>query len=158
GYPDHKPGAVVGGAHFYTCNVSLPTAALRELGGFDTSFPCYAEDTEFGLRLERAGYRVHYRPEARAHHHHVPRFEGLRWRQQAVAKAHARLFAKHPRQTFGSLAGLSRAAVARVERQVGPFIGEIEAAARTLAQVDLVALERVGGAFAGTARGIEHSL
>lgn len=158
GYPQHAPGAVVGGAHFYTCNVSLPTAALRELGGFDPSFPCYAEDTEFGLRLERAGYRIHYRPEARARHHHVPRFEGLRWRQQAVARAHARLFAKHPRHTFGALAGLSRAAVARVERQVGPFVGEIEAAARTLAEVDLAALERVGGSLAAAARGIEHSL
>ena len=47
-YADLRPGQELGGAWFYTCNVSLRAAAIVEIGSFDTSFPCYAEG--HGLR------------------------------------------------------------------------------------------------------------
>lgn len=41
-----------------TCNVSIPLAALRDAGGFDEQFHLYGwEDTELGVRLQRAGLR-----------------------------------------------------------------------------------------------------
>lgn len=158
GYPLHEPGAVLGGEHLYTCNASLRTEALREAGGFDERFPCYGEDTELGLRLERAGYRVHYRPEARALHRHVPTFEGLRWRQRAVARAHVRLFAEHPGRTFAGLRDLTREAIGAFTRKVGPRIESLERAARSLAGVDLAALEQGGDGPARAAVGIAQSL
>lgn len=43
-------------AFFCTCNASVPTSALRALGGFDENFNLYGwEDTELGLRLRDAG-------------------------------------------------------------------------------------------------------
>lgn len=54
-----KPGlANFSRAVLCTCNVSVPRAALREVGGFDEQFHLYGwEDTELGVRLRRAGLR-----------------------------------------------------------------------------------------------------
>ncbi len=71
--PDYRPSARdFSGALFCTCNASAPTAALRELGGFDESFKEYGyEDNDMGWRLYRAGLRrrfcmdavvFHYKP------------------------------------------------------------------------------------------------
>jgi len=41
-----------------TCNVSIPRTALRDTSGFDEQFHLYGwEDTELGVRLNRAGLR-----------------------------------------------------------------------------------------------------
>ncbi|MBI5365183.1 MAG: glycosyltransferase [Planctomycetes bacterium] len=59
--------------HFWTCNVSLSTQALRDVGGFDAATFTYAvgEDVELGWRLERRGFRVLFRADAHAFHDHV---------------------------------------------------------------------------------------
>jgi GT2 family glycosyltransferase len=45
-------------AFFCTCNVSVPLAALRAVGGFDESFDLYGwEDTELGVRLRKHDVR-----------------------------------------------------------------------------------------------------
>lgn len=41
---------------------------LREVGGFDEQFFCYAEDVDLGFRLRLRGYRCLYVPEAVVHH------------------------------------------------------------------------------------------
>lgn len=86
----------VGGSSFYTCNLSLPRSAINECGVFDEEFPLFAEDTDYGMRLARLGYRIHYRPELRATHRHVLPFSKIHGRQLAVSKAHVRLYARHP--------------------------------------------------------------
>jgi GT2 family glycosyltransferase len=56
-YPKPTP-ANYSGAFLCTCNVSVPRAALREVGGFDERFDLYGwEDTELGVRLREAGVR-----------------------------------------------------------------------------------------------------
>jgi GT2 family glycosyltransferase len=42
--------------------------AFREVGGFEESFFCYAEDVDLGFRLRLAGHRCLYVPDAVVHH------------------------------------------------------------------------------------------
>jgi GT2 family glycosyltransferase len=58
---------------FWTCNLSLPVAGLREVGGFDAErFPeAIVEDVELGFRLHKRGWRVVYREDCRATHDHA---------------------------------------------------------------------------------------
>src|SRR5919204_2141327 len=60
----------VDGRHFLTFNASAKTALLREVGGFDEKFVMGFEDNELGLRLEAAGMRLTYDPEAVVEHFH----------------------------------------------------------------------------------------
>jgi len=96
-YARMQPQGVYRGEFFYTCNASGPTEVFREQGGFDTSFKePMGEDTEFGLRLDKAGYRVHYVPEARAIHAHTINFAQLKSRQVTAAKTTVKVFQRHP--------------------------------------------------------------
>jgi hypothetical protein len=60
-----------GGRRFFTANVSAKTAFVRSVGGFDESFLAAAhEDIDLGMRLEAAGMRLAYDPEAVVEHWH----------------------------------------------------------------------------------------
>ena len=65
-------GELHGPGFFWTCNISLPTAALRAVGGFDEhNFKqAICEDVEIGFRLSYEGYKVLYIPEAKVEHEH----------------------------------------------------------------------------------------
>lgn len=153
-------GAGHSGAFLYTCNASVPMSAVRAVGGFDESFPCYTEDTELGMRLETLGYRVFYRPQLRALHRHVPTFESIDWRQQAVASAHVRLFAKHPEMLERSWRPREGERIERQRQEIraNRTRERLQAAIGTLAGTNLARLERVGGACAGLAGMLERSL
>ncbi|MEA2450017.1 MAG: hypothetical protein QOG63_1949 [Thermoleophilaceae bacterium] len=64
GIADHENA---GGDHFFTGNVSVKTAFLRDAGGFDEALSD-GEDIDLGLRLERAGMRLAYDPRAAVEH------------------------------------------------------------------------------------------
>ena len=82
---------------FYTSNISLPRALLREAGLFDTTFPHAAwEDIEIAYRMVRMGMKIVYRPEAVARHHHDITFESFRRRQEKAGEAAAIFYEKHP--------------------------------------------------------------
>lgn len=49
---------------FPTCNLAYPRELLDELGGFDETIPFFGEDTDLGLRAERAGAELRFVPEA----------------------------------------------------------------------------------------------
>lgn len=52
---------------FYSGNVSIPIALLREVGGFDDGFTPYGnEDVELAVRLGKAGAETRFDPEALA--------------------------------------------------------------------------------------------
>jgi glycosyltransferase involved in cell wall biosynthesis len=55
---------------FYAANCSLKRELLESVGGFDERFEFGHEEQELGGRLERAGIRLAYDPEAIAEHDH----------------------------------------------------------------------------------------
>ncbi|MGH2986062.1 MAG: glycosyltransferase family 2 protein, partial [Solirubrobacterales bacterium] len=55
---------------FYAANCSLKRELLESAGGFDERFEFGHEELELGRRLERAGIRLAYDPEAIAEHDH----------------------------------------------------------------------------------------
>jgi glycosyltransferase involved in cell wall biosynthesis len=75
--------------YFYTCNVSLKTEFLRKNKGFDEDFKVAAwEDSELGFRLNAAGMRLLYNPEARAYHYQRISFDDACRRHKKVQEAH----------------------------------------------------------------------
>jgi GT2 family glycosyltransferase len=93
-----RPGPVPApGRFFYTANVSAKTELLRAQGGFDEGFPGAAvEDVELGLRLERAGLRLTYDPDAVVEHHHPMDLAGLLARMRAAGEGTALLVERLP--------------------------------------------------------------
>ncbi|MEL6349930.1 MAG: glycosyltransferase, partial [Myxococcota bacterium] len=154
-YPLLKTDTMNHPQFFYTCNVSAPTDLVIAAGGFDESFRHYgAEDTDLGLRLGMMGLTVRYMPEAQATHDHVYDFRYVQRRAKMVAKAHIRLWTRHPDlcTTPDLKVGPARQAL-RENRQ---RIQGMEAAAETLSAVNLSALEASGQVE--LARGIEAEL
>jgi glycosyltransferase involved in cell wall biosynthesis len=92
-------GANFSRAFFVTCNVSVPTASLRAVGGFDETFDLYGwEDTELGLRLREHGVRRAFTWGAYLWHIKPPTAESL---EDALDKAieKARMAARFVRKT-----------------------------------------------------------
>lgn len=97
-YASMTPGETYDWNRFWTCNVSVPTNAVRAVGNFDVEFRHYGcEDTDLALRLNAAGYSVYYEGQARAHHEHILTYEDVERRTHTVGRAWVRLFRKHPR-------------------------------------------------------------
>jgi glycosyltransferase involved in cell wall biosynthesis len=72
---------------FWTANVSVKRAFVREAGGFSERFPGAAfEDVELGVRLARRGLRLHFEPQALGYHYHPVTLRGSLARMESVAK------------------------------------------------------------------------
>jgi GT2 family glycosyltransferase len=148
-YSELRPNEFHHPRYFYTCNITVPTALVRSVGGFDERFRHYgAEDTDLGYRLGALGLRVLYHPKARATHRHTWNFDYLARRNRQVARAHVRLFAQHPTamDVFGCHARTRAELEAQLSRRAAGA-PQIEAAARGLAALDLAALEALGVAW-----------
>jgi GT2 family glycosyltransferase/2-polyprenyl-3-methyl-5-hydroxy-6-metoxy-1,4-benzoquinol methylase len=91
-------GEDAGGTRFYSCNVSLKRALYDEVGGFDEDFVYYYEDLDIGLRLDSAGLRLRYVPDAVAQHVHHHDLASLRRRFRGIARGERLLVEKHPDQ------------------------------------------------------------
>lgn len=48
--------------------MSFRVAVLKELSGFNETFTTNAEDVDMGLRVNAAGFRLRYKPQARVYH------------------------------------------------------------------------------------------
>ncbi|HZN04816.1 MAG TPA: glycosyltransferase [Candidatus Polarisedimenticolia bacterium] len=86
---------VIGPRFFYACNI----AARRDLflaHPFDPAIRYGYEDTELGLRLQRAGVRLLYHPAAWGHHHHPRSIEEFRQRQYRVGRSLYAALRNHP--------------------------------------------------------------
>jgi GT2 family glycosyltransferase len=88
-----------GPTHLYeTCNLVYPRQLLERLGGFDPAFslPHWGEDTDLGLRAERAGARLVYADTALVWHavHPNPPHQAIR--EARRRRRFARLVARNP--------------------------------------------------------------
>ena len=132
---DAQPDRDWGYRHAWTLNLSLPTSALRAVGGFHSALraPAY-EDLECAHRLAtRMHMPVLYRPEARVMHEHRYEPAGYLARErslgrEAVALAHAAPACAHdlfgrdlldPREV-----PIAEAIVARLSRDAARVEGE----------------------------------
>ena len=84
--------------HFYTSNVSIKTALVRETGvRFDTAFPFAAmEDGEFAYRLTTHGLQIRYRADLVASHYHFHTIWSFSERQYRAGRMAALFAGKHP--------------------------------------------------------------
>lgn len=91
-YRRFRHGAQLSFLDFYTCNVSLKAAFLRDCGQFDEDFKTAAyEDIELAYRLSKSGLRLHFNRHALGYHHQFFAFSDacLKARANSVA---ARVF------------------------------------------------------------------
>ncbi len=89
------------GNYFWTTNVSVPLATIRDIGAFDESFAEYGwEDIDVGLRLREAGVRAVFHPGALVYHVKPrPRAAAVGKmiaQAQAQARTAVRLVRRHP--------------------------------------------------------------
>jgi hypothetical protein len=98
GFVSLHPGQRHGWMAFWTCNLSVPRAALDAVGGFDEGFPhALHEDVELGRRLEdKRGVKVLYRPEIRAGHDHLVTWRGYLARSAQLGREDWRMEQRHP--------------------------------------------------------------
>jgi glycosyltransferase involved in cell wall biosynthesis len=118
-------GANFSRAFFVTCNVSVRTASLRAVGGFDENFDLYGwEDTELGLRLREHGVRRAFAWDAYLWHIKPPTPESLEDALgKAVEKARmaARFVTKTPTARVKLATGAYRFNLARARVLAPPF-------------------------------------
>ncbi|HTF91358.1 MAG TPA: glycosyltransferase [Planctomycetota bacterium] len=104
-----RDGALHPWQYFWTCNISLPLAALREVGGFDAqTFPeAIVEDVELGFRLAKKGYSILFRKDLACEHDHVLTVDKYFARAVRLGVNTARLWGKHGQDPmFKSFTGL----------------------------------------------------
>src|SRR5213594_2674164 len=84
-------------SYYHTCNVSTPTQTLLDVGCFNESFKVYGmEDIELGYRLERAGCRMGFAPDARAVHYRFPSYHDFIGRSEQAGYSLGQLIQLHP--------------------------------------------------------------
>ncbi|MFL5823703.1 MAG: glycosyltransferase family 2 protein [Solirubrobacteraceae bacterium] len=133
-------------------NLLVRRAALDDLGGFYEGVRA-AEDTDFSWRLQRAGWRLELRSEARAEHRYRGSLGELRrqWRSYAAGRAWlARRyedFMPQPAATRGLGRAAGRLTAGRIGQAAGPRASSPDAAERApfLALDVLLGLEELAG-------------
>src|SRR5215813_11630510 len=84
-------------SYYHTCNVSTPTQMLLSVSGFNENFSIYGmEDIELGYRLEMAGSRMVFAPEARAVHYRFPDYSDFVGRSEQAGYSLGHLIRLHP--------------------------------------------------------------
>lgn len=93
GYGHLRARAEADYRYFYSCNISLKISFLHTAGMFDEDFKAAAfEDIELGYRLQKAGMRLLYNPQAIAYHLQFFSFEDA-CRKAKLGKPAADVFA-----------------------------------------------------------------
>ena len=84
-------------SYYHTCNVSTPTDVLLKVGGFNEAFTIYGmEDIELGYRLEKAGSRMIFAPDAKAVHYRFPGYDEFIQRCEQSGYSLGQLLVFHP--------------------------------------------------------------
>ncbi len=95
-FPRLKSGQFHGWSFFWTCNLGLPTQALRDNPFDSANFrEAIVEDVELGYRLEKQGWRVLHDGTLVCEHDHVLEAAGYFRRMVRLGVNMARMHAKH---------------------------------------------------------------
>lgn len=95
-YPLIKDKTEVGFGFFYTGNISLNTALLKE-NLFSENFHCFYEDTELGYRLTtQKGLKIVFNKNAIAYHYHPMTPKDLEVRMAKLGKSAKIFLTKYP--------------------------------------------------------------
>jgi len=108
------PGREIDWTACFGANLSAPLEALREVGGFATDLPV-GEDMELAYRLERAGCKAHFLPEAAAVHDDEKGWRRLLEDSRRQGSGQVALADRHPEMNamiFGWFGSTSRREVA----------------------------------------------
>jgi N-acetylglucosaminyl-diphospho-decaprenol L-rhamnosyltransferase len=91
-YSDCRSVEQAAGACFF-----VRREAYEQIGGFDPAYFMYFEDTDFCIRLRRAGWPIYYLPQAKIRHH-LGASSGREWQARAqmiAAYNHSRYYYFH---------------------------------------------------------------
>ena len=151
------------GHDLYTGNVSFPRALFVAAGGFDAQFRAL-EDEELGIRLEKAGARFVFAPEAESRHGSdwtsMKKWMDRAYRdgvyQTKVARKHPEHAAASPWRHLPNLNPVSRPFMALSLAAPGATSLLAGAAIRTAAAFDKIGLEPVAIAGATFVYGIQY--
>ena len=140
--------------HFFTCNISVPTSALLEVGLFDEAFFKGCEDIELGYRLQKAGWGVLYDPSIRSSHHHLQTPESFCEMISTRATGHILIWNKHPEIEDIDL-GLSTLNGAILERTLRNGKDVVISQLRQLIRAELTTINRSVGQFSNNVQEID---
>jgi glycosyltransferase involved in cell wall biosynthesis len=130
--------------YFLTGNASVRKRDLDRVGRFDENFTGYGhEDLELGYRLEHAGLKIAYEPNAIAYHWHPVPFDEQKGKMELAGRSTVRFYRKHP-----TLAVQAKLGMTPLSRAIHGFV-------RGRPQL-LKSLERAGSAKPGLARNIVY--
>ena len=136
-----EPGLHSDPAYFITCNLSVRRDVVLAAGSFDPEFPV-AEDTDLGIRLQAAGYRVLYHPTALAFHDHLGMtIADLVRRAHVYGRNRLLLFRKHPHllgDGTGPFGRLDEATACKLSSYIEQHRAEIEKALQAVARYDAI--------------------
>jgi GT2 family glycosyltransferase len=127
--------------------VAIPAKQLFKLGGFDPLFFMYGEDTDFCLRMRRAGLRISIVPDARVKHWHglLNLKRTFQWNCN-LEYTQLVLHLKQSRRVFG-IALLSWLRWTGFPKSPGQFVARIVGIWRCLRRVRQIAAHRVAVPF-----------
>lgn len=101
--------------------IVTPRAVIDRVGGFDPGYFLYYEDTDWCRRVRRAGYVLHYLPDAEIMHYHHQSAKAAAAEAQAHARASQLRFAGvHYGAAGERLCRLAQALAARGAATAGP--------------------------------------
>jgi GT2 family glycosyltransferase len=117
---------------------------LDLVGRFDEAFTGYGhEDLELGYRLQRAGLRIIYDPQAIDYHWHPVPYDEQKGKMELAGRSTVRFYRKHPSFEVAAKLGMT------------PLSRGIHALVRHRPRL-LGSLERAGAAKPGLARNIVY--
>ncbi|NBO39921.1 glycosyltransferase, partial [bacterium] len=85
------------GGRYMTCNMIFRKKTFDEVGGFDSRFPYFLEDSDLAFSILERGYSIHYARDVVVYHPRIHKpFRYHWWQMTGLAFRIPLLFAKHP--------------------------------------------------------------
>ncbi|WP_170297224.1 glycosyltransferase [Georgenia thermotolerans] len=91
-HPDHLPVSAGFLPRAISANLGVRRSAFEDVGGFEERYTYASDDTELCWRLQLAGHRLRYAPEAVVHYRYRDSVRGVLRKAYLLGRARAQLF------------------------------------------------------------------